>query len=144
LSKILEVIPDTNKLITTTAAQIDGVYQTPHAAKCIQRAFDIKRKKEKKRERKKYIFDFSLHLLSINKSGKISKSEFREVLNIMDVPCETEAEFEALLREVDTSGDGHIEMREWQDMMYKQTFNKVHQGRYFVAVSKLLFFYIYI
>ena len=53
----------------------------------------------------------------------------------MDVPCQTDAEFEALLREVDTSGDGLIQMREWQDMMYKQTFNKVHKGRYFVAVS---------
>ena len=76
-----------------------------------------------------------LYLLNINKSGKINKSEFREILNIMDVPCETDAEFEALLREVDTSGDGEIEMREWQEMMYKQTFNKVHKGRYFVAVS---------
>ena len=53
-----------------------------------------------------------------DKSGKISAAELKQLFGGIDGNL-TEAEWADLIREVDSNGDGEIDISEFKDMMFK-------------------------
>lgn len=94
---------------------MEGMYNmTPAIIQSIQKAFEM---------------------VNVSGNGALDINDFRELLNTMDVPLETEKQLAQLFNQVDSNHDGLISIENVKEMMMFETYNQMHSNRYFVAVS---------